>query len=274
MGSNPTPSVTAPSRFARLSAALQDRAPAVYRPLRRCYSLIEYARWNALGRRDGGGEAFGESFWDVHADAAWDWAGFAACLLRYTHPRALVDVGCGDGKLLAAMRARDPSVVVHGYDGSAAARQRAARRGVAVEAADFARLRGPALARLTTACRAFDTALCLEVAEHLLPWHAGRLLAVLAACPTVVFSAAPPGQGGTLHVNERPAAYWIGRFAAIGYGLSPDDAAFRAELAGLALPPWYARNAHLFVRRGAGNGGAYRRDVVVSVPAGLPAPIV
>lgn len=200
----------------------------------------------ALGGSD---EEYGDGFWDFHADAEGDWPGFAACVLAFTHARTVVDVGCGDAKLLAAMRAAAPTLDAFGYDGSAAARARAARRGVEARPVDLVRLTRPERERLRAECARADTAICLEVAEHLLPWHAARLLRVLTACPTVVFSAAHPWQGGTLHVNERPAAYWIGRFAALGYELHPDDAEFRRSLAALRLPPWYAQNAHLFVRR-------------------------
>jgi SAM-dependent methyltransferase len=241
--------VTARSPVGRLAEALRTRAPWIYQPVRRAYALVEYVRWRAIGSRRGVDGAFGDAFWDLHADGAWDWPGFAGCILRYTGPRAVVDIGCGDAKLLAAIHALAPAINVRGYDGSLVARTRAAGHGVEVAPVDLDRLGGAELARLVAECRAFDTALCLEVAEHLLPWHAGRLLTVLAACPTVVFSAAPPGQGGTLHMNERPGAYWVRRFAALGYDLSARDPQFRADLATLSLPPWYARNTHVFDRR-------------------------
>jgi len=238
--------VTALSWTRRVSAALRVRAPGVYRSLRRAYALVEYAGWRFAGQRDG--DAYGESFWDLHADAGWDWAGFAACIQCYAKSHAVVDVGCGDAKVLAELLRVDATLRVQGYDGSPEARARAAQRGVLVAPLDFARDSAAERARIRAACAEFDTALCFEVAEHLFPWHAGRLLALLSACPTVVFSAAHAGQGGTLHVNERPASYWMRRFAALGYALSPDDANFRRDLAALTLPPWYAQNAHLFRR--------------------------
>ncbi len=232
----------------QLSAFLRRRLPRVYRPLRRAYAFGEYARWRLMAGRDPAAEAYDPAFWDLHADAAWDWAGFAACILRHTRPRGVVDVGCGDAKLLAAMRTLAPDLALRGYDGSATARARATERGVDVHAIDVPRLSRPDRAALRAACAPFDVALCLEVAEHLLPWHAGRLLDALTGCPTIVFSAASPGQGGTLHVNERPAGYWIRRFEALGYALGRDDAAFRLDLAAVRVPPWYAANAHIFRR--------------------------
>jgi SAM-dependent methyltransferase len=59
----------------------------------------------------------------------------------------------------------------------------------------------------------FDLAFCLEVAEHLSPDLGDRLVDFLALrAPVVVFTAAPPGQGGIGHVNEQQKAYWIARF--------------------------------------------------------------
>jgi SAM-dependent methyltransferase len=235
----------------QLSAFLRRRVPGVYRSLRRAYAFGEYAHWRLTSGRDPAADVYDPAFWDLHADGDWDWSGLAACILRYTQPRHVVDVGCGDAKILAAMRALSPRLELRGYDGSATARARAAQRGVTVRPLDFHALSRPSRRALTAECARFDLALCLEVAEHLLPWHAGRLLEVLAACPTVVFSAARPGQGGTLHVNERPAAYWIGRFEQRGYALAADDAEFRRELATVRVPPWYAANAHIVTRRAA-----------------------
>ena len=236
----------------RLSAFLRRRMPRAYRPLRRAYAFGEYARWRLAAGADSAAEAYDPAFWDLHADGAWDWAGFAACILRHTRARAVVDVGCGDAKLLAAMRAQAPDLDVRGYDGSPTARARAEQRGIAVLPVDLPRLSRRERAALGVACARCDVALCLEVAEHLLPWHAGRLLDVLTACPTVVFSAAHPGQGGTVHVNERPARYWIGRFARLGYALAADDTEFREELRTVRVPPWYIENAHIFRRVVAG----------------------
>ncbi|MGH7668355.1 MAG: class I SAM-dependent methyltransferase [Gemmatimonadaceae bacterium] len=232
-----------------LRTFLRRHLPGLYRPLRRAYAFGEYARWRLAANDDAAAEAYDPDFWDLHADGEWDWSGFAACILKYSGARSVIDVGCGDAKLLAAMQQLSPGLELRGYDGSPTARARAAQRGVAVQPLDIPALSRAARAALAADCASFDLALCLEVAEHLLPWHAGRLLALLTACPTVVFSAAQPGQGGTLHVNERPEAYWIRRFDALGYEVGEDDADFRRALAAVRVPPWYADNAHLFRRR-------------------------
>ena len=53
-------------------------------------------------------DAYGEPFWDLHVDASWDWAGLAMLIYSYTKSRGMVDVGCGDAKILAALASLDP----------------------------------------------------------------------------------------------------------------------------------------------------------------------
>jgi len=100
--------------------------------------------------------------------------------------------------------------------------------------------------------RHFDLSLCIEVAEHLPPDRADYLVRLLATCSdTVFFSAAHPGQGGTLHLNEQPPEYWLERFRSYGFDLHPDNARLRALIS--ANPhcqrvKWLIPNAMLLTR--------------------------
>ena len=90
----------------------------------------------------------------------------------------------------------------------------------------------------------YDLAVCLEVAEHLPPEHAGPLVGALCAvAPYVLFSAAIPGQGGHGHLNEQWPGYWADLFRECGYHVS---ASLRTDLWDLAcdgeVEPWYAQN--------------------------------
>jgi len=94
-----------------------------------------------------------------------------------------------------------------------------------------------------------DVAYCLEVAEHLPPELGDRLVGYLARFPTVLFTAAHPGQGGDDHINEQPKDYWIERFARDGMELDPERtervvAAFRDS----GSPWWLVDNAMVFRR--------------------------
>ena len=85
---------------------------------------------------------------------------------------------------------------------------------------DASRFRPVDVARSFRLERTFDLAQCLEVAEHLDPAASETLVDNLVAhAPIVVFSAAPPGQGGENHLNERPYEFWRDLFAARDYQL-------------------------------------------------------
>ena len=229
--------------------AARRRFPAAYERTRRIAAIPRgVAAWYAHRlRHRGDEEVYDAGFWDYHAGGDWD--GLARVLLRHAPARSVLDVGCGDGKLLASVLAVAPDTRVLGIDSSPTALRAAARRGVATRALDLASVGRRSIGRVVDEIGAFDLAVSLETVEHFPPWHSGKLLRLVSAAPAVVFSAAQPDQGGTLHVNERPVEYWVQRFRRIGYGLSPRNDAFRGEVRALDLPPWYASNVNLFIRR-------------------------
>jgi SAM-dependent methyltransferase len=158
-------------------------------------------------------------------------------VVRSIAPRSVLDVGCGRGAWLAVWHVN--GVPGHGIDGASAK-----ARTLLVPEEDFTAVD---LARPFALARRFDLVQCLEVAEHLPPESAPALVASLCAHGDVVlFSAAPPGQGGEHHVNERPYAYWRGLFAVHGYALFDP---YRDELVGdLRVEPWYRFNTFVYAR--------------------------
>jgi hypothetical protein len=91
-----------------------------------------------------------------------------------------------------------------------------------------------------------DLAISLEVAEHLPAGRADGFVADLVrAAPSVLFSAAIPGQGGARHVNEQWPEYWVERFAARGF--EPVDCIRPRIWDAEDVEPWYAMNVLLFV---------------------------
>jgi SAM-dependent methyltransferase len=231
--------------------AARRRFPAAYERARRMAALPRgAAAWYAHRLRAKGGEAdeaYGSEFWDFHDTGDWD--GFARLLLRRVPARAVLDVGCGDGKLLAAVARVAPGTRVRGIASTPTARGVASGRGEETSALDLASTRRARVEEIARELGAVDLSVSLETVEHLPPWHSGKLLRLVACAPVVVFSAAQPGQGGTLHVNERPVEHWVRRFRRLGYAPAADNAAFRAEVRALDLPPWYAANVNLFVRQ-------------------------
>lgn len=156
-------------------------------------------------------------------------------------PASVVDVGCGEGVWLSVF-AENGVTDLLGIDGPH----------VDPERLLFPRERFlPAnLDRPPAPPRRFDLVVSLETAEHLAPEAAERFVAFLTGLgDAVLFSAAIPGQGGILHVNERWPAYWVELFAARGFVPVGDVRARVWDLPGMDW--WYAQNTMLLARPGA-----------------------
>ena len=91
----------------------------------------------------------------------------------------------------------------------------------------------------------YDLAICLEVAEHLPPANSRHLVRQLtSAAPQVLFSAAPPGQGGEGHINCQPLSYWRKIFEEFGFRMLDP---FRPKLRdNRRVAWWYRQNMVLF----------------------------
>jgi SAM-dependent methyltransferase len=228
-------------------AVARRRFPTAYWRLRNLAALLawHWYRWHP-GRA--AADAYDDAFWGFHSVGDWD--GFAGVVARLLPSASIVDIGCGQGLALEAFRRNNPRLIVRGYDDSPAALDRARARHLPVDRLDVCSLSDQQAQEKAAEIGSFDLTLCLEVAEHLPPWHGRRLITVLSGARRLIFSAAHPGQGGRLHVNEQPAAYWMKRLARRGLVLSPVDDEFRAAVARLSLPSWYAQNVHVFERAG------------------------
>ncbi|MGI8413957.1 MAG: hypothetical protein ACR2QA_15995 [Solirubrobacteraceae bacterium] len=173
--------------------------------------------------------------------------------LEQSFPEAdvMVDVGAGSAAICAEWRRRGHQVVA--CERHAFGRLLARLQGV--RARPFSLLDEPP-ARVG---RGFHLPVCVEVAEHVPAELASRLAAFLSGlAPTIVFSAAPPSQGGHLHVNEQPPAYWDALFEE--RGAQPDTAATAilrdAMVAAGVQGEWYLENTRVFVRVDNGAGSS------------------
>ncbi len=151
-----------------------------------------------------------------------------------------VDAGAGSGAYAAELRRRGHVVVAYEY--ARLGRLIARLQGVDARPLDLAQPVAPVEG---------DLAYSFEVAEHLPPELGDRLVAFLAAsAPTVVFTAAPPGQGGSGHINEQKRPYWVERFR--NHGMVERQELRDRVAAGFrdARSSWLAANVMVFTREG------------------------
>jgi SAM-dependent methyltransferase len=170
----------------------------------------------------------------------------AAAVTSLLHGRlnvdSVLDVGCAQGTWLRAWNERGVADL-HGVDGDYVDRR-------TLEVPEF----------MFTAVdlnvpfdlgRQFDLVQSLEVGEHI-EEHASEIFIesiVRHARRYVVFSAAPPGQGGEYHINEQPYEFWRRKFEQRGF-VTVDTV--RPAIAGdNRISYWYRYNSLLFIRREA-----------------------
>lgn len=123
-------------------------------------------------------------------------------------PETYLDVGCGNGAMVRT--ASRLGIRAYGVD-------------QLVEDSWGPNFTHQNLVDLYTAPEEIDIVTCIEVAEHLHESAHSTLMDTLCnkvklgTGHYVVFSAARPGQDGTGHVSNRPAAYWHNRFIERGF---------------------------------------------------------
>lgn len=166
----------------------------------------------ALERRATHDEIYDRKYFQRVADEKQvSMAHIADAIVNDLSPTTVMDVGCGAGFLLLAFRQR--GVTCSGIEYADAAIEDCRRSGLDVQKFDLERDRWSGLR--------VDVATSLEVAEHLPASAADRFVQLLVdSAPTVVFTAAPPGQGGVDHVNEQPRDYWSEKFEGHGFAMN------------------------------------------------------
>ena len=163
-------------------------------------------------------------------------------ILRETlGPASVLDLGCGRGAWLEVWKAQGTSDIL-GVDGDYVD-----RADLAVDQSEFC---SRDLGREVDLQRRFDLVESLEVAEHLPESRARGFVADLCRHgDTVLFGAAPPGQGGEQHINEQPYAYWRVFFEELGF--EPFDFLRPRVASDPDVAPWYRYNTLLYVHRDA-----------------------
>ena len=154
--------------------------------------------------------------------------------------RSVLDVGCASGTWLHAWAERGADSV-YGIDGDWVD-----RKTLEIPSSSFAAV------DLTSGFnlgRKFDLVQSLEVAEHIHPTASEVFVDNLASHARlgIFFSAAPPGQGGENHVNEKPYGYWREMFARRGFAVL--DCIRPHVIADKRVSYWYRFNSFLYIRR-------------------------
>lgn len=96
--------------------------------------------------------------------------------------------------------------------------------------------------------RKFDLVQSLEVAEHIpTPFSEIFVKSLVDHGDMILFSAAPPGQGGKFHINEQNYSYWRNLFAQHNYHLIDWIRPMLSRCPDLPVEPWYRYNTLFFV---------------------------
>lgn len=185
-------------------------------------------------------ESYTDNFFSFHLQNSLSSAAKVIPLvMKYTQPTSVIDIGCGVGTWLKVWK--DNGITdIAGVDGDYVDRKE-----LLISEAEFTPFD---LATGYTTNKKFALASSLEVAEHINPASAQVFVDALCRLSDVVlFSAAIPGQEGTLHINEQYPQYWVERFAKNGY--LPADCLRKQIWDDKDIAWWYRQNILFFVKK-------------------------
>lgn len=227
------------------------RFPAVYKHLRKVYlNSFNHMIW-LLGNYDKPtheqkNDLYSREFWAAQEN--WDYQSLARVLNSHFQPSSVLDVGCGSGTVLSAFSQVQGNLRLLGLENSHEAISIAHQRGLEIKQLNITKFSQYDIQELCDQLEQFDITLCLEVGEHIPFWYANKLLRILiSTSQTIIFSAAQPGQGGPLHLNEQPPEYWIRKFSAFQYIFDSQlTSIIRKELSDYNIPSWYKNNLLVF----------------------------
>jgi SAM-dependent methyltransferase len=170
--------------------------------------------------------------------------------LSYFKPKSVLDIGCGLGTWLSVFEQNQCEIF--GIDGDY------------VNAKDLVinqdKFKACDLNVAYNLEKKFDLTISLEVAEHIFPDNARTFINSLCLHSDIVlFSAAVPGQEGTLHYNEQYNEYWIELFSKNGYQCI--DFLRHKIWNNNKISWWYRQNILIFIKQTEINNSKY--DLIV-----------
>jgi Methyltransferase domain len=208
--------------------------------------------------------AYQRSFFEMHIPWRGEYDAIADALANRLSFSSVLDLGCGNGFLIARLGRLGKSV--SGVDGSVHVLE-------CVPTELIPKIR---ILDLTTSVRLgrFDLVICSEVAEHLDAQYADTLVDSVCenSAGLVFFTAALVGQGGLYHLNEQPHDYWIAMFHRRQFGLDYQmTQILREDLSQVVRTMWwFTRNALIFRGPGLGrvclNASMRAQAIIITCP--------
>ena len=223
---------------------------AVYRHMPKTLKAVRKAAIRKLEKSVEFDDIYDEKYYTDVLSPRWEksFEVIAESIMKVFSPRSVVDVGCGIGLLLLAIKKR--GVICRGLEYSSAGLNMCHRNGLDVARFDLSRDILPKDLRS-------DVVVSTEVAEHLPERCADRFVGVLCAiADNVVMTAAEPAHtyvGDHTHANEQPKEYWIAKFAQKGFKYDENiSTKFRTEWKQREISPWFVQHLMVFRKEHVG----------------------
>lgn len=168
-------------------------------------------------------------------------AKFVNIIIKYFNPRSVVDMGCGNAEFLSHFK--KAGIVIKGYEGSHYAIDSSLVGKEYIELFD--------LRKMINSNTKYDLAICLEVAEHVEKRFSEILIEnLINLSDVIIFTAAPPGQGGHFHINEQPREFWVNIFKDRNYLYDSEiTEKVKSDMKKEKIIWWYCDNLMVFRQR-------------------------
>ena len=165
----------------------------------------------------------------------------AKAISKWLPHESVADYGCGPGWILHNLQENHGVKDVRGYEYS----DKEALEVAPESMKDKIKHRDLTYTLARDDGKEYDLGISIEVAEHLPERKVDMYLCAITVYvhKALLFSAAPPGQGGVGHINEQPWGYWLEKFANLGWEENEEKGLqIRSYLRKKGAKSWYCKN--------------------------------